>query len=101
MRGLAVVGGGFWVLSLACATSGGNAARPAADGPLSPMSPTALQRGPSLHETGRIAAMPVSSAGLQIQAASTGQPGPRRSRKQALRGVRQPVERAGAQPLAP
>jgi hypothetical protein len=92
MRGLAVVGAGFWLLSLACATSGGEA-RPAA--PADRMSPTALQRGPSLQETGRVATMPVSNAGLQIQAASTGQPRPRRSRKQALRGAHQSAERAG------
>ncbi|HZL20989.1 MAG TPA: hypothetical protein VFG23_24860 [Polyangia bacterium] len=93
MRGLAVVAGGLWVLSMACATSGEAGARPpvaVADR----MSPASLQQGPSLQETGRIATMPVSNGGLQIQAASIGQARPRRSRKQALRGMREPAHPA-------
>ena len=88
MRGLKVVGGGILTV-VACATSVGDDARPAVDGPTSPMRPTVLpRRWRSFAARNRPdRRQPVSSGGLQIQAASTGQPRPRRSRKQALRGA--------------
>jgi hypothetical protein len=77
-----ILGEGLLLALLGCATSNPPPAAP------SPLSPTQLQNGPSLHETGRIAGTSVSNTGVRIADTPVDRRAPREPRVESADDAR-------------